>query len=133
LCTLGIYLNSCKEDETFTVFPTPVWRAEANPDYSVSMTATVVLPANLATYMQPEDQMAAFVGEECRGLAYLVDNIYYLLIKGSPGEQPQISIRYYSSRNQYMYTTDAIITFEADGVYGTTDNPVTLPLSIINK
>ena len=33
----------------------------------------------------------------------------------------------------YMYTTDAIITFEADGVYGTTDNPVTLPLSIINK
>ncbi|WP_455586537.1 hypothetical protein [Bacteroides sp.] len=133
LCILGVCMNSCNEDETFTVFPTPVWRVESNPDYSVSMTATVVLPANLAAYAQADDQMAAFVGDECRGVAYLVDNTFYLLIKGSPGEQSQISIRYYSARNQYMYTTGAVITFEADGVYGTTDDPVTLPLSIINE
>lgn len=133
MCILSVCMNSCKEDETFTVFPAPAWRVDANPDYSVSMTATVVLPANLAAYEQAEDKMAAFIGEECRGVAQFINGAYYLLVKGSPGEQSQISIRYYSARNQYMYTTGAFIPFEADAVYGTADAPVILPLSIINE
>lgn len=133
LCLSSVCLSSCNEDETFTVFPAPYWKVDANPEYSVSMTTIAVLPDNLAAYAQADDEMAAFIGEECRGVAQLIDGAFYLLIKGMPDEQKQVSIRYYSKRNQYMYTTGALFTFEADAVHGTTDKPVTLPLSIINE
>ncbi len=130
---LSVCLSSCDKDEKFTTYPDPVWTETANPDYSVSMTAVVVLPANLAAYAQAEDKLAAFVGEECRGVAYFAGNAYYLLIKGSPGEQPQVSIRYYSAKNKYIYRSETGITFEADAVYGTTDEPVTLSLTVMNE
>lgn len=130
---LGVCLSGCDKDEKFTVYPDPEWTEAINPDYSVSMTAVVVLPANLATYAQAEDKLAAFAGDECRGVAYFADNAYYLLIKGSPGEQPQISIRYYSAKNKYIYQSDTDITFETDAVYGTTDEPVTLSLIVTNE
>lgn len=133
LCMLIVCLNSCKKEDSFPVFPAPHWTVDANPDYSVSMTAIVVLPPNLNAYSQTEDQMAAFIGEECRGVAQFINGAYYLLIKGSAEEQAQVSIRYYSARNQYMYTTGAFVTFEADAVHGTADKPVTLPLTIINE
>lgn len=130
---LYVCLNSCKEEESFTEFPAPDWTVATDPNYSVSMTAVVILPANLSVYAQADDRLAAFVGNECRGVAYRIDDVFYLLVKGAPSEQVQVNIRYYSTRNKYMYTTDTDLTFEADAVYGTADEPMTLSLSALNN
>jgi hypothetical protein len=92
------------------------------------MTAVVTIPDNLNRYMQSDDQLAAFVGDECRGVGILLDGAFFVTIKGSSSEQSMVTFRYYSSRNKYMYTTDAFLTFDIDAVLGSIDKPEVLSL-----
>ena len=130
LFVLAICLGSCKEEEVNTTFPAPVWQVD-DAKYSVSMTAVVVLPENLQTYFQTNDQIAAFINGECRGVGQLIDNAFFITIKGTPEENSKVSFRYYNTRNQYMYATDANLSFEPDAIYGTADAPEVLVLNII--
>ena len=90
--------------------------------------AVLRLPDNLAPYVAAGDELAAFIGDECRGVGQQVDGLWYVMLKGTPDEQGMVSIRYYSAANRYLYRTAEGFEFESDGVYGTADNPVTLSL-----
>ena len=131
LLLLPVCLGSCqKEEEVYPVYPAPAWQVD-NAKYSVNMTAVVVLPDNLLPYFQENDQVAAFVGDECRGIGELIDNAFFVTIKGTPEEDSKVFFQYYSTRNQYMYKTDATLSFEQDVIYGTADAPEVLTLNII--
>ncbi len=124
VCTL----SSCnKDEETFTQYPAPSWTVEP-ANYNGNMTAVVTVPDNLKRYMQSDDQLAAFVDDGCRGVGILLDGAFYVTIKGSSSEESMVAFRYYSSRNRYMYTTDAFLAFDIDAVLGSTDNPEVLSL-----
>ena len=118
-------MESCKDEEKFTTFPQPGWSAEFNKDYN--------LPDNLAAYANEKDEIAAFIGNECRGVGTAIEGLYYVLIKGSPEEQAKVTFRYYSATNQYMYKTTMGFDFEADGTYGTADEPKILPLIVVEE
>lgn len=136
LLVVGLFafcMESCKDEEKFTTFPQPGWSAEFNKDYNASMTAVVSLPDNLAAYANEKDEIAAFIGNECRGVGTAIEGLYYVLIKGSPEEQAKVTFRYYSATNQYMYKAAIGFDFEADGTYGTTDEPKILPLIVVEE
>lgn len=123
-CTLA----SCrKDDEAFTQYPAPSWAIESK-NYNGNMTAVVTIPENLKHYIQSYDQLAAFVGNECRGVGVFLDGVFFVTIKGSASEQSMVTFRYYSSRNKYMYSTDAFLSFEIDAVFGSIDEPEVLSL-----
>ncbi|MCP9610486.1 hypothetical protein [Coprobacter tertius] len=123
-------LNSCQKEEVYKTFPPPVWQVE-DTKYSVNMTAVVVLPPNMQALYQKNDQIAAFVNDECRGIGQFVDNAFFITIKGLPEEISKVSFKYYNNQNQYMYSTDAFLSFEQDAIFGTIDAPEILTLNIV--
>jgi hypothetical protein len=126
-----VMTTGCKEEEEkFTQFPAPVWQVNSNA-YSVNMTAVVKLPAALDQYAQSDDQLAVFSGNVCRGIGVNIKGLYYVAILGNADDQGTIRFSYYSARNQYLYTTAELFSFDADRIFGTTDEPEVLTLTIV--
>ena len=123
--------TACKDEEPLPEQPRPVWGVEYGIYTESSMTAIVVLPENLQPYAQDDDMVAAFVGNECRGIGELINGAFYILIKGAPNEYAGISFLYYSSRNKYLYTTAPDLPFEPDTRFGGVDEPEVLVLSVV--
>lgn len=122
--------GTSQPEEPATKFPAPTWKDDTTGRYPATMTAVVALPAALAGDVLEQDQLAAFVGTECRGVGVLetVNNqkLYFVLIKGLSDESSDIKFRYYSSKTSYMYETHTAINFLIDAIYGTAQNPKTL-------
>lgn len=131
--------NACKKDGAAPVkkYPAPNWKANNDPSYAYSMTAVVQLLDTLQNDMSDNDEMAAFVGDDCRGIGVLEKRIglppvFYILIKGSASEQVKVKFKYYSAKNSYMYSTGDFLNFVADNNYGTVDEPAVPDLQPLN-
>lgn len=115
--------------EAAAKFPEPTWKADGTGKYPATMTAVVNLPAALAGNAAENDKLAAFVNDECRGVGVIVPvnnaNLFFILIQGLPEESGEITFKYYSSKTAYMYESHPALTFLADAVYGTAENPRT--------
>ena len=127
--------GGCKKknkEEIYPKFPPPGWTNETTGKYTSSMTAVVKLPRDLDKSYQASDELAAFIGEECRAVAEVVEvageRLFYLLIQGEPSAGSQIRFRYYSTSSSYIYHSDNVLNFSIDGSYGNADQPVTLAL-----
>ena len=122
-----------KPKEEQTKFPPPKWKADETGRYPASMTAVVVLPALLQTAITEEDQLAAFIGGECRGEGARVrvgsTDMYFVLIRGLADEQSPVTFKYYNAKSSYLYQTGPVVNFMIDGVYGTAESPKVLDLS----
>ena len=123
--------TACGKEDPRPERPRPIWGVEQGIYTESSMTAIVILPENLQAYAQDDDIVAAFAGNECRGIGELIEGAYYILIKGSPEEYTGISFLYYSARNKYLYTTAPDLTFEPDASFGSVDEPKVLELSVV--
>lgn len=136
LLPLLLATGGCKKhkDEALPRFPPPSWEAETAGKYPGSMTAVVQLPNPLHAGYEEKDELAAFIGEECRAVGEPVEvngvRLFYMLIHGSAPENEGIVFKYYSARDSRMYATDNPLEFEADGVYGTADQPKMLTLRV---
>ncbi|MDR0873579.1 MAG: hypothetical protein LBN27_08995 [Prevotellaceae bacterium] len=135
ICTLAALATlSCKKkEETYTRFDSPIWVVDSEVNFNgyVNMAAIVVLPDNIVGSAQEDDKLAAFAGEEVRGVATLIDGKYYITIVGTPEDNSPIHFEYYSARNRYMYKTAELFPFEADTWFGTVDTPEKLPLNVV--
>jgi hypothetical protein len=124
-----------EEAEVMTKFPVPNWKADDTGKYPATMTAVFSLPATLAGSLMENDQLAAFVNGECRGVGVIVDSnnlkLFFVLIQGLPEETNNIKIKYYSHKTSYMYESKSALTFLADGIYGTAENPKIVELTQI--
>lgn len=139
MCLAGLlWFASCDEETvTYKTFPNPEWAVDLTGQYPVSMSAVVCLPENLSAYETDHDRIAAFIGDECRGVGEPIkvgdQRTYFILIKGHGTEQKRVSFKYYSTKNSYLYTTDAFLSFDVDTRYGSADDPKTLSLNIVNE
>ena len=132
--TLGCSKSSVDTPEQMaTKFPVPTWIADDTGKYPATMTAVFALPVTLAGTSVENDKLAAFVNGECRGVGVIVAvnnlNLFFVLIQGLPEEENKITIRYYSNKTSYMYESQSELTFLADEIYGTAENPKILELS----
>lgn len=97
-----------------------------------SMTAVVKLPHSMQSDSGPGDQLAAFIGEDCRGIGVPVEIrnelTFYVMIRGAASESGHVHFIYYSARNGHLYRSDNGAEFAVDGLYGTADQPVVLDL-----
>jgi hypothetical protein len=132
--TLGCSKNSPEiKEEIATKFPVPNWKTDDTGKYPATMTAVFTLPATLAGNLMENDKLAAFVNDECRGVGVIVENnslkLFFVLIQGLPEETNKIIIRYYSNKTSYLYESQPALTFLADGIHGTAENPKILELT----
>lgn len=120
-------------DEVTTKFPAPTWKEVNTGTYPATMTAVVALPATLAGSLMENDQLAAFVNGECRGVGVLEKvnglNLFFVMIHGLSDETSNVKFKYYSSKTSYMYESNDALNFLIDAIYGTAQNPKTLELS----
>ena len=129
LAAVLVAAGGCKKDkeEVFPQFPPPTWENQVTGQYTYSMTAVVTLPRELQSTWQAADELAAFIGEECRAVAEPVEaggvRVFYLLIQGDATETEKITFRYYNTTNSYIYVSDNSLQFNPEGIYGTVDQP----------
>jgi hypothetical protein len=113
-----------------TKFPAPAWKEDKTGKYPATMTAVVTLPVTLAGSVTANDELAAFVNGECRGVGSLEKannrDVFFILIQGLPAETSPIKFKYYNNKTSYMYETNAALNFLIDDIYGTAQNPKVL-------
>jgi len=132
--SLGCSKNKDGEPEQVaTKFPPPAWREDDTGKYPATMTAVFALPVSLAGSSMENDKLAAFVNDDCRGVGTIVEvndlKLFFVLIQGLSDETNNVTIRYYNNNTSYMYESRSALTFLADGVFGTAENPKILELT----
>ena len=126
-------LSDCQKEVVYPTFNAPQWEVVDNPEYAVTMTVIAEIPDHIAKVAQEGDELAAFVGDECRGMAKKVNQQYFIMIHGVENETPNFHFRYYSAATRNMYRTGDTYQFKADEMLGTVDNPEKLLLEIVKE
>lgn len=128
LLVLLLVVAGCTPQEPASLdgnVPKPSWAAPAQSDMTSSMTAVIKIaelrgqaidPANVGE----EDLLAAFVGDECRGIAHYEDGLFFLYIAG-PGEK--VSLRYWSAHYRNLFVAPDM-DFVNDGRPGSAAEPL---------
>lgn len=106
----------------------PSWSDPDKNVYPSSMTAVLCLTDALNYFAADGDQMAAFIGDECRGVAQVINSngrkLFFIQVKASSSESGNVEFRYYSSRWGRIYKSPASdVKYEINKVYGTADVP----------
>lgn len=122
----------------------PGWNFLFNPahyEYSMTVTATLYFEAGgLST--RPADMVAAFVGDQIRGVANLTyvassdSYVAYLLVKSNNPEGERLSFRMYDSRNSRQVAALNTEIFRSNAILGNTARPYLIsdnsdPLDIV--
>lgn len=124
-------LSGCKPKEIAPTFENPNWTLLDKADYSVSMTATIQLPAGLNPFFSESDQMVALVGDEVRGVANVADSLFFIQILGSETEVAEVRFQYWSAKSKYKYTSEKTFPFVQDQIIGTPDEPEVLMFKVV--
>lgn len=119
-----------EQDTSSVIVPTgntyenPGWKSVAiSGDYAYTMTAVFELPAELKAKASSDDLMAAFVGDECRGVVKAIDGVFLLTVIGTGNESTNVTFRYWNASDHSLYESLFSIPFTSDRVYGVVDNP----------
>lgn len=101
----------------------PKWTVMESDMYDNSM-VIVIASGDMPAQPNASDQLAAFVGESCRGLQVgfttINDATYYRLsVKSSVSDTSgtDVVLKYYSADKQHIYTAEAF-AFVNDGIMG---------------
>ena len=105
----------------------PAWQTPDMTAYECSMMGLVTLCPALMPTASEDDMIAAFVGNECRGVCNLY--IYkedgaekqecfgFLFLRGNTGDAA-VSLKYYSARLKRVFTVNNCFEMIADGDFG---------------
>ena len=124
LCGLLLLAAGCKPKEEpvdpqkalYGNVARPEWVAPEDYDYTSSMTAVISMDSLVTS---SEDVLAAFIGDECRGIATYDSGLFYLYIAG-PGET--VTLRYWSAQYTNLFAAEPI-SFVNDVQLGSTADP----------
>lgn len=131
-----IFIGPAEEPEQLAIVP---WRVDQNR-YLNSMTVTGLLESDTLGINHPEDAVAAFVGDECRGLARPVympgieEYRVFLMIYGEPGEA--VTFRIWEAEGDLTYESGTSLAFTTDEHLGGLNDPALIlrtPLGIGDK
>ncbi len=111
----------------------PDWQEPIASDYENWAVMLFKMEETLRPYVDQNDMMALFVGDELRGLARPAINIgngedddAFFLLKAYGNDSGQtllnVTLRYYSSRLNHIFTLSSQISYVPDEVYGVDDD-----------
>ncbi len=100
----------------------PTWSVNEN-DFEYTMSFVAFLNVDGATLTSTNDQVAAFVGGECRGVTNLIyvsskDRYYAYFNVFSNTNGEALSFKVYDSTNGNIVDIDKTVSFEINGLYG---------------
>lgn len=98
--------------------PNPEWSVVQGDEIISSMTAVIQVNGLEAS---GDDVLAAFAGDECRGVADYEDGLYFLYISG-PAEQ--VALRFWSAHYKNVFVSEPF-PFVNDSQLGTVGSPFT--------
>ena len=131
LCALLLLAAGCKTEEPVDPqqnlngdVARPTWTVPEDYDYTSSMTAVIKVASLNGQIVNDQmvndsDVLAAFIGDECRGIATYDSGLFYLYIAG-PGES--VTLRYWSAHYKNLFATQPI-PFVNDTQLGSTAEP----------
>lgn len=129
---LAMTFFGCGKKDGVNKMAPPSWTIDTSGKYPATMTAVVKLTPALMKTESAADKLAAFIGEECRGIGQQVHldstSVFFVLIKGKASENDKIRFKYYRSYNSKLYETAPFLDFVMDANYGTAANPEILEL-----
>ena len=103
----------------------PNWVPLSNQLYNMQVIGKLKLQDDTFS-SNPEDLVAAFVGNECRGLAQRVDGnpeLLFLSIGSNLATGEALTLKAYIADDELIVTLDNSMTFTADGQIGTVASP----------
>ena len=116
---------------TYTPQAAPKWSIDdKNSGYQSGMTAVVTVPASMQKFLGANDEMAAYINGQLRGVGKYIDGAFYLIVHGDIGEVGKVTFKYYNTKKQYFYEAKDVVDFNTDTIFGITDNPQQLPLQL---
>jgi len=110
----------------------PNWTAVTTEfQYTMTFVANVSLQ-NVVQPVEDGDELAAFVGSECRGKGVIITNTgatvtsksFYLMVKGNPGTD-KVTFKYFQNSTSHIYDLSLSIDFVANQSLGSPDQPYT--------
>lgn len=114
-------------DPMFGTIADPAWVVDTNYDYSTSMTAVVGVDlqgGDSLWAITAADRLAAFVGDECVGLAAPTGELFFLfIVPGSNPYQP-VALRYYSAYYRNVFRSEEAFPFVNGDQQGTASAPL---------
>lgn len=101
--------------------------------YPEAMTATLFVVGNQISGSHDSDMLAAFVGDECRGVATpVIDDgrpVYIMEIRGRKEETADIRFKYYSHLMSGIFTAKESFSFSDGNNIGTSSAPFRLTMT----
>ena len=118
----------------YPTYDAPHWTVSDHVVYEYSMTAIVCLPDSLVSDESAADELAVFSASVCHGVAERIEvskgqYVWMALIYGD-ADKETLSFKYYSSKTRHIYESIGNLVFNADGRYGSLDNPEMLGFRI---
>jgi hypothetical protein len=118
-------------DKTTAAENAPAW--SVNPhDYQYNMTVTAVLRIGDSESMDGGDVVAAFVGDECRGVAspIYVEGVRryeaFLMVHGNEAAGEKVTFKAFDADAGTVFGVSETLALEADAARGTVHQPVVL-------
>lgn len=114
------------KQETLSKDEKPNWKSSASSsdyEYSATYILSVVVSGTQKSF-KSNDELALFVNDTCRATAeFSEDNSKaYLLLPGDDKEA-KVTVKYYSSTDQHIYSLENGLSYTANGVVGVEDEP----------
>ena len=132
LCTLLLLAAGCKKEnndpQTLQANkPRPAWQVSDSVDILSSMTAVIRVTTLEGQAVEDKevgasDMLAAFVGEECVGIAEYKDGLFYLYMSAQEG---YVTLRYYSAHYANLFEAEDAFVYRNDSFVGTVAEPFT--------
>ena len=129
LTALAVFFVSCKNTDPFVDpgdTPDPHWEVTIENDMTASMTGVVRV-----SFASNEGTLAAFMGNDCCGVADYIDGLYHLYISPAnegTNDQSQMSdvqLRFYSPDLKRIFVATEEIPFRNDANLGSIAEPYT--------
>ena len=125
LLALAVSFSGCKDNSDPYInpgdTPDPQWKVTVDTnDMTASMTAIVKV-----SFTGKQGTLAAFMGDDCGGIADYIDGLYYLYISPSANSNANVQLRFYSPDLKRVFVSKQTFPFVNDGNQGSVSAPFT--------
>lgn len=124
LCT--VLVAGCKNQEPVDPYvepgntPDPKWEITVENDMTSSLTAIVKV-----SFAKSEGTLAAFMGDECCGIAQYIEGLYWLYVSPATEAGSAIQLRFYSPELKRIFEAKETFPYSNDDQKGTVAAPYT--------
>ena len=121
LCT--VFFMGCKNSDPFVDpgdTPNPNWVITVENNMPSSLTAIVKV-----SFAKNEGVLAAFMGNDCCGIAEYKDGLYWLYVSPASETGGAVQLRFYSPDLKRIFEATEIIPYSNNAMIGEVENPYT--------